>query len=95
MTIIQPAKNKNKLSVILLLIVIFFMAGFYIYEYNHMVGLKYQVQFLEKSLVDYQNQNSNFKSQYYQLVGPTRLEELAKENGLILEQRPQYLGANF
>lgn len=95
MTIIQPAKNKNKLSLILLLIVIFFMAGFYIYEYNHMVGLKYQVQSLEKSLVDYQGQNSNLKSQYYQLIDPTRLEESAKENGLILDQRPQYLGANF
>lgn len=71
------------------------MAGFYIYEYNHMVGLKYQVQSLEKSLADYQNQNSNLKSQYYQLIDPTRLEELAKENGLIMDQRPQYLGANF
>ncbi len=95
MTIIQPAKNKNKLSLILLLIVIFFMAGFYIYEYNHMVGLKYQVQSLDKSIVDYQTQNSNFKSQYYQLVDPPRLEGFAKEKGLVMDQRPKYLGANF
>ena len=95
MTIIQPAKNKNKLGPILLLIVIFLMAGFYIYEYNHMVGLNYRVKSLEKFISNVQAESSNLKSRYYQLIDPARLEELAKENGLILEQRPQYLGVNF
>lgn len=92
MTIIQPAKNKNKLGPILLLIVIFIMAGFYIYEYNHIAGLNYRVKSLEKSITNFQIESSNLKSQYYQLIDPARLEELAKENSLVLEQRPQYLG---
>ena len=95
MTIIQPAKNKNKMSFLVLLIVIFLMAGFYIYEYNHVVGLDYQVSSLEKSIAEYQRINSEKKSQYYQLTDPARLEELAKENGLILDQQPQYLGINL
>ncbi len=79
----------------MILIVIFLMAGFYIYGYNQMVGLNYRVQFLEKSITDSQAQNSDLKSQYYQLTDPARLEELAKENGLVLDQQPQYLGVNF
>jgi len=71
------------------------MAGFYIYSYNQMVGLNYRVGFLEKSITDSQIQNSDLKSLYYQLINPARLEELAKENGLILDQHPQYLGMNF
>ncbi len=95
MTIIQPAKNKNKISFLILLIVIFLMAGVYIYEYNRMVGLNYRVSSLEKSISSYQNLNSDLKSQYYQLTDPAHLEELAKENGLILDQQPQYLGVNL
>jgi len=95
MTIIQPAKNKNKISFLILLIIIFLMAGFYIYEYNRVVSLNYQVSFLKKSIDSYQKLNSEQKSQYYQLTDPARLEELAKENGLILDQQPQYLGINL
>lgn len=71
------------------------MAGFYIYEYNRVVSLNYRVSSLEKSISSYQNLNSDLKSQYYQLTDPARLEELAKENGLILDQQPQYLGVNL
>ncbi|MFA5084228.1 MAG: hypothetical protein WC475_02510 [Candidatus Paceibacterota bacterium] len=95
MTIIQPSKNRNRLSPILLLIMVFLLAGFYIYEYNHMVGLNYRVKSLLKSITDAQTENSNLKSQYYQLIDPARLEELAESSGLILDQQPQYLGANF
>lgn len=95
MTIIQPAKNKNKISPIILLIIIFLMAGFYIYEYNRVVSLNYRVQSLEKTIVAYQAHNSDLKSQFYKLIDPVRLEELAKEKGLILDQQPQYLGINF
>ena len=95
MTIIQPAKNRNKISFLIILIVIFLMAGFYIYEYNHMVGLNYRVSSLEKSIVKYQSLNSDLKTQSYQLTAPAHLEELAKENGLIMDQQPQYLGVNL
>jgi len=71
------------------------MAGFYIYEYNQMVGLNYQMKSLKEAIIDYQSQNSDLKSQYYQLTNPAVLEKIAKENGLILEQQPQYLGINF
>ena len=95
MTIIQPAKNKIRISFIILLIIIFLMAGVYIYGYNRVVSLSYRISSLEKAISNYQNLNSDLKSQYYQLTDPARLEELAKENGLIMDQRPQYLGANF
>lgn len=95
MTIIQPAKNKIRMSFLVLLIVIFLMAGFYIYEYNRVVGLNYQVSSLSKTIDEYQKTNSEQKNQYYQLTDPARLEQLAKENGLILDQQPQYLGVNL
>ena len=71
------------------------MAGFYIYEYNRVVGLDYRASSLEKSIAEYQRINAEKKSQYYKLTDPARLEELAKENGLILDQQPQYLGVNL
>jgi len=92
MTIIQPSKNKSKLSPIILVLIIFLMAGFYIYEYNRLVSFNFQIRSLEKTLVDYQTLNSDRKRQSYQLVDSTRLEELAKERGLVLDQQPQYLG---
>ncbi len=92
MTIIQPLKNKNKLSPIILVLIIFLMAGFYIYEYNRLVSFNFRIQSLEKTLVDYRVLNSDLKRQLYQLVDSARLEELAKESGLVLDQQPQYLG---
>lgn len=91
MTIIQPSKNKNKISPIILLIIVFFAAGFYIYEYNRLVTFNHQLQSFEKVLIDYQVFNSDLKSQFYQLVDSTRLEALTKEKGLILDQHPQYI----
>lgn len=95
MTIIQPAKNKNKISPIIFLIAIFLIAGFYIYEYNRLVSLNYRLRTLEKTLADSRVVNSELKSQFYQLINPARLEELAEREGLVLEQQPQYLGVNF
>ena len=92
MTIIQPSKNKSKLSPIILMLIVFLMAGFYIYEYNRLVSFNFQIRSLEKTLVDYQILNSDLKRQSYQLVDSARLEELAKEKGLVLDQQPQYLG---
>ena len=92
MTIIQPSKNKSKLSPIILVLIIFVIAGFYIYEYNRLVSFNFQIRSLEKTLVDYQTLNSERKRQSYQLVDSARLEELAKERGLVLDQQPQYLG---
>lgn len=92
MTIIQPSKNKIKTSLFFLIIVIFFLAGFYIYEYNRLVTLNYRVQSLEKTLTENQALNADRKSQLYQLTAAARLEDLAKEKGLVLEQQPQYIG---
>lgn len=92
MTIIQPSKNKIKTSLFFLIIIIFFLAGFYIYEYNRLVTLNYRVQSLEKTLAKNQVFNSDLKSQLHQLVDVVRLEELAKGKGLVLEQQPQYIG---
>ncbi len=95
MTIIQPSKNKNKLSPIIISIVIFLMAGFYIYEYNRVVGLNYRVQSLSKAIVSNETHNSDLKSQFYKLIDSASLEKLAEENSLVLDQHPQYLGVSF
>lgn len=95
MTIIQPARNKYKLSSIIILIIVFFMAGFYIYEYNRMASLNYRIQSLEKSVVSHEARNSELKSQFYELIDSVGLEKLAKKSSLVLEQQPQYLGVNF
>lgn len=92
MTIIQPSKNKIKTSLFFLIIAIFFLAGFYIYGYNRLVTLNYQIKLLEKKIVENQTLNADLKSQLYQLTAVARLEELAKEKGLVLEQQPQYIG---
>ena len=92
MTIIQPSKNKSKLSPIILMLIVFLMAGFYIYEYNRLVSFNFQIRSLEKTLVEYQTLNSDLKRQSYQSVDATRLEALAKEKGLVLDPQPQYLG---
>jgi len=93
MTIIQPQKNKNKTGLFLLMIIIFLAAGFYIYEYNRLVGLKYQVQVLEKNLTEAQAANADFKSQFYQLQTANNLENLVKEKGLVKEAQPLYISS--
>ena len=93
MTIIQPSKNKNKKGLFLLMIIIFLLAGFYIYGYNRLVTLNYQVQTLEKTLAEAQTLNTDLKSQLYQLTAAVQLKDLAKEKGLILEQQPQYISS--
>jgi cell division protein FtsL len=91
MTIIQPSKNKNKISLFFLIIIIFALASVYIYEYNRLVSLNSQVQSLEKTLAENQTLSSDRKSQLYQLTAVGRLENLAREKGMILESQPQYL----
>ncbi len=71
------------------------MASFYIYEYNRAVSLNHRVQSLEKSIVGYEARNSDLKSRFYGLIDSASLEKLAKENSLVLDQQPQYLGVNF
>jgi len=94
MTIIQPAKNKNKLSVFIILAVIFIAAGFYIYEYNLIVNVNYHIGALEKTINDYRSTNADLKSQYYKLTDPLSLENFAEKSGLILDQQPKRLGFN-
>lgn len=92
MTIIKPNQDYKYLTFIIsILIIILIGSGYYIYQYNHLVDLRYKIDSLSKTLIKAQVDNADFKNQFYQVTDSKRLKELAVEKVLILDHQPDYL----
>lgn len=92
MTIINPTKNKSSFLFIFLIFSVLLAGGsFYIHQYNQMVNLKHYLSNLEEVLTREQVANADLKDQLYKITDPAKLKSAAVENGLFLDNQPNYL----
>lgn len=95
MTVIQPNKIKSVLAIIIGLSLVLFLVAFVnIYVYSKTVSLKYDASKLEKNLESLRVENAELKNDLYQLVDLKKLENLAKEKGMIQDKNPQWAFAS-
>lgn len=93
MTIIEPNKNKFKLSILTSFIIglIIFEAVLSIFAYNQNVRLTHALSLSQKSLGDFQAQNADLKNKLYTILDFKNADQLAEKLGLIKERKPEYL----
>ncbi len=92
MTIIQP-KTTHALTRFVWLFAgaLLILGSFYIYEYNHFVSLRHEVESLERELLSLQNRNSDLRQALYAVLNAPALEALARKKGLVIEKKPDFL----
>lgn len=91
MTIIQPARIRQYKYFFIMLFMLVFGGGMvYIYLYNTLADAKYQRKFLQEKIQEVSMANVDAKNMLYQIVHPTRLENVAKNYNLVLEKKPEY-----
>ena len=95
MTIIEPNKNKYRISSLLFLLAIALItfAICNIYLYNQNVNLRHVVNDNSKKLQEQRITNADYKNQFYQILDSKKVELLAKEKRLVPEKNPEYFGA--
>lgn len=92
MTIIKPNQDHKYLTFIIsIFIIILIGSGYYIYQYNHLVDLRYKIDSSSRTLIKAQADNADLENQFYQITDSKRLKELAVEEVLILDRQPNYL----
>lgn len=95
MTIIKPRSYRTYLSFILWFFVLILVGGsFYIFEYNDFVGNRESLKRIKNSIAELQVENAEFRNKFYEIVDGPRLEHFAKERGLVLDKKPDYLSTN-
>jgi len=91
MTVIQPNKSQNLIHLLFifgsLLVVV---ASLYVFVYSNTVSLKYDIEKIEVELERLRVDNAELKNDFYSAVDSRKLEELAKEKGLIYDKNPQW-----
>lgn len=92
MTIISPNKNKDIIKFTALVLFILFFGGiFYIFEYNNLVDIRYEIQALKKKTVEFEAVNTDLKNALYQRLNFEDPQELVLNNNLTLEKKPKYI----
>jgi len=91
MTVIQP--NKTKKFIHLLFVfggALILIAAFYVFIYSKTVSLKHDIEKTKVQLNELRVQNAELKNDFYSALDSRKLEELAKEKGLIYDKNPQW-----
>ncbi len=92
MTILCPHSRFSLKGFFSLLVFCLLLGGgLYIFSYNVFVGNRHAVADLEKRIVAAEFQNADLKKEEYELLDPSNLEAAAHSEGLLLEQKPEYL----
>ena len=92
MTIIKPTQRYAYLRFFILLVVVLLVGGGgYIFEYSALADLRHRLETASGQLEEAKVANADLKELLYQRIDPTSLERLAKDRGLLLERRPEYL----
>ncbi len=92
MTIIKSSPKKYNWLIFLGILLL--LGELYIYQYNQLVSLHYQIKNLENELASLKSINLGLQKELYQVTSPSNLEKIAKQQGLILESSPKYLSAS-
>lgn len=95
MTIIKPKSYRNYLNFILWFVILILLGGsFYIFEYNQFATNRDLLQKIKTSIAELQVKNADLKNNLYEIIDGPRLLSLAKERGLVLDKKPEYLSTN-
>jgi len=95
MTIIKPQKNNWHSKFFLLVFLLLFLgAVFYIKEYNQLANGRYELENLKKVIAQLEEKNNDLKNELFKFTDPKRLSDLAQEKALVLERHPQYFNLN-
>lgn len=91
MTIIQPNKTQNLIHLLFIFgTALVLIAAFYVFIYSKTVSLKHDIEKVEAQLNELRVQNAELKNDFYSALDSRKLEELAKEKGLIYDKNPQW-----
>ncbi len=95
MTIIEPKKNKFKVSFLWLMItsLVLIEAVFSIFAYSQNVRLSHELKDAGKNIENLQISVSEFKKQLYAKLELQNVDQLAGKLGLVREKKPEYLSA--
>lgn len=94
MTIIEPFKNKFRLSEFLY--IAFFLLGFAILSirfYNFNVNLKHTIALREKAAQELEAVNAELRNQFYQTLDIRNLNKFVQTHNLIPDKNPDYLAS--
>ncbi|MCL4404033.1 hypothetical protein M1432_01700 [Patescibacteria group bacterium] len=92
MTIFKPNFHKTFVKFFALLFMTLLVGGvFYVIEYNSLVNARYQVNALKSQIASEETSQTALQSQLYRATDPVKLEALASQYSLTLDNRPQYL----
>jgi len=93
MTIIQPNKNRDRISLILygLLIVLVFLLSQGIYLYSQSVALKHDIEKFQKQIRGVEAASVEMKKSLISLFEEESLKEIIEGNKLIEEKNPKFI----
>lgn len=93
MTIIQPNKHKNKLNLIisLLLFTIVVLVGEGISLYSQSVNFRHDITKIEKDVRNIEVANAEMKNKLFALFEPDNIKTITENSGLIEDKNPQYI----
>jgi hypothetical protein len=94
MTIFKPNFHKTYVKFFILIFLTLLVGGiFYVIEYNALVNARYQVNALKSQIAAAQTQVIALQNSLYQATDPVKLEALAAQYSLTLDNKPQYLSS--
>ncbi len=91
MTVIQPNKNENLIHLLFIFgAVLVAVTSLYVLIYSRTVSLKHDIEKIKTELETVRVQNAELKNEFYVAIDSRKLDELAKEKGLIYDKNPQW-----
>lgn len=92
MTIIRPHKSYSIKCFLAFFFASVLVVGLvYIFQYNFLVKTRAEVLSLKKQIPAYQTEVATLKNDLYGMLDPVNLQELATEEGFIIDKHPQYV----
>lgn len=92
MTIFKPNFNRLYVKFFVLMSVTLLLGGiFYVVEYNSLANARYQVNALKSQIAAETTAGTNLQGELYRATDPVKLESLASQYSLTIDNRPQYL----
>ena len=92
MTIIRPHKNYSIKRFLAFFFATVLVGGFvYIFQYNFLVNTRAEVRLLKKQIPIYQTEVATLKNDLYGMLDPMNLQELASQEGFVIDKHPQYV----
>lgn len=93
MTFIKPKDKKSYRRFFLIFCLVVLLCGSaYIYEYNSLVALRYDVATAKTSVIELKEANNELTNALYAVIDPLNLEK-AMGDSLTLDTSPEYLGS--